>query len=121
MSRSREFLGFLGKDCEAVIDLGKSEEVSKVVVYTLSQGGSWVYPAKNVVVSYSNDGVNFTKPEQKFISRYDEARQLIVELDGAPIHTRYIKVLVENFGIIPTGMSGAGHGAWLFVDEVQVF
>ena len=121
MSRSREFLGWLGKDCEATIDLGKTEDVNKVIVYTLSQGGSWVYPAKNVVVSYSNDGVNFTKPEQKFISRYDESRQLEVDLSGAGIRARYVKVLVENFGIIPTGMSGAGNGAWLFVDEIQVF
>lgn len=124
LGRSREFLGFEGKDCEAVIDMGSPTDMSRVLVYSLAQGGSWVYPPKEVVVMYSNDGVNFTKPEsQQFVSHFPKERNLEVKLnsDGSAIKARYLKVLVKNFGIIPQGMTGAGHGAWLFVDEIQVF
>ncbi|MBK6783698.1 MAG: hypothetical protein IPG79_07995 [Saprospiraceae bacterium] len=33
---------------------------------------------------------------------------------------RFIKIRVNNFGMIPSGAQGAGHKAWLFVDEVVV-
>lgn len=121
MGRSREFMGWSGKDCEAVIDFGKAEDISKVVVYSLLNAGSWIYPPKNVTVLYSNDGVNFTQPEQKFDnSAHGETRQLIVNL-AAPIQARYIKVVAENLGLIPSGYPGAGHDAWLFIDEIQAF
>ncbi len=124
LGRSREFLGFEGKDCEAVIDMGSPTDMSRVLVHSLAQGGSWVYPPKEVVVFYSNDGVNYTKPEsQEFVSHFPKQRNLEVKLnsDGSAIKARYLKVQVKNFGIIPQGMTGAGHGAWLFVDEIQVF
>jgi hexosaminidase len=34
--------------------------------------------------------------------------------------TRYLKILVRNYGTIPSGKPGAGNGAWLFIDEVLV-
>ena len=37
----------------------------------------------------------------------------------APVRTRYLKVLVHN-RVIPAGFDGAGQGAWLFVDEIEV-
>jgi len=36
------------------------------------------------------------------------------------LDTKYLKIEVENFGNIPDGRMGAGHGAWLFVDEIIV-
>jgi hypothetical protein len=36
------------------------------------------------------------------------------------LEARFIEVMVKNFGPIPVGKPGAGHGAWLFIDEVEV-
>jgi hexosaminidase len=36
------------------------------------------------------------------------------------IKTRYLRIHVKNYGQIPSGKPGAGHQAWLFLDEVQV-
>jgi hexosaminidase len=33
---------------------------------------------------------------------------------------RYVKVVLNNFGVIPSGMPGASHKAWLFVDEIEI-
>jgi hexosaminidase len=120
LGRSREFLGFEGSDCEVVIDLQSEQNINEVIVHSLAQGGSWVYPPSKVVVSYSNDGVNFELvPDQKMLSRFPEDRTIEVKFNTS-LKARYVKVLVQNFGVIPEGMTGAGHGAWLFVDEIEV-
>jgi hexosaminidase len=36
------------------------------------------------------------------------------------INTRYLRILIKNFGKIPAGNPGAGTPAWLFVDEIEV-
>jgi hexosaminidase len=33
---------------------------------------------------------------------------------------KYLKVMIENAGIIPAGNPGADSKAWLFVDEISV-
>lgn len=35
-------------------------------------------------------------------------------------NTNYLKVIIENAGIIPAGNPGADSKAWLFVDEIGV-
>ena len=119
LGRSREFLGFEGKDCEATIDLLSEQKIEQVVVHSLAQGGSWVYPPSKVDVFYSNDGETFqAAPDQQLINHFPDGRSIEVNIPGG-VRTRYLKVIVHNFGIIPDGMAGAGHGAWLFVDEIE--
>ena len=60
LAKSREFLGFSGTDCEAVIDLGKEEKVSNVIVHCLREPGSWIYRPLTVEVFISSNGTDFT-------------------------------------------------------------
>jgi len=39
---------------------------------------------------------------------------------NAPINVRYIKVEVENYGIVPEWHMGAGGTSWLFLDEITI-
>jgi hexosaminidase len=34
--------------------------------------------------------------------------------------TRYVKVVVRNWGDIPGGNPGEGNKAWLFVNEIEI-
>ena len=34
--------------------------------------------------------------------------------------TKKLHVIVKNYGVIPDGLQGAGHKAWLFVDELII-
>ncbi len=43
-----------------------------------------------------------------------------VGVSFAPVKTRYVRVLVKNYGKIPDGNPGAGNNAWLFVDEIEI-
>ena len=71
----------------------------------------------------SNDGLNFTTPPDE-ISTTEGSNNITTKITFSPtkrnIKARFIKVIAENYGVIPTGNSGAGTNAWLFVDEIEV-
>ena len=43
-----------------------------------------------------------------------------VYLDFNKIDTRFIKIVIPNYGIIPEGKQGAGNKAWTFIDEIII-
>ena len=43
-----------------------------------------------------------------------------MKVEFAEKNSRYIKVVVKNWGDIPAGNAGAGNKAWLFVDEIEI-
>ncbi len=60
LAKSKQFLGFSGADCEAIIDLGKEEKISTVVVHCLRETGSWIWQPQTVEVFVSKNGTDFT-------------------------------------------------------------
>ncbi len=125
LSKGNEFLGFLGKDLDATIDLGAVMDIKKVTLHTLEQNGSWIYlPSKvEVIYMYSIDtGKNaLLGPPDKMLSVDVQQGKNIskVEIPGEQ-QCRYIRVVAKNYGIIPSGNPGAGNAAWLFADEIEV-
>ena len=118
-SKSNEFLGFSGKDCEAIIDLGKPIEIKEVNAYILEETQGWIYRPKSIDVFVSDDGVNFQSAgKADMFAEIYPLRKAGVSFQ--PLQTRFVKVLIKNYGVIPAGNPGGGHGAWLFVDEVEV-
>jgi len=120
LARSTEILGFEGPDCEAALDLGSSQTINNVIVHSLSSGGSWVYPPKYVEVFISQDGQSYTSAGKSDKFETTNGLNGIIKVSFEPVATRYIKILVKNLGVIPSGLSGAGNRAWLFVDELEV-
>ena len=124
LAKSNEFLGFLGTDLDATIDLGTITNVSKIVIHTLDQNGSWIYLPKEIEVSFipyidTTVIANHTPVETIMLKVKDENNLQIINLPEAKT-CRYIRVLVKNFGMIPSGKPGAGNPAWLFVEEIEV-
>jgi hexosaminidase len=120
LARSTELLGFLGTDCEAVIDLGRTEIISTVTVHSLKELNSWIWPPKYAEVFSSADGQNFTSLKRSEDFKITNGSNGIIKIAFAPVTTRYIKVLVKNNGEIPPGNPGAGYQGWLFADEIEV-
>ncbi len=121
LSQSKEWLGFLGKDLEAVIDLGKEEKINIIRINVLKQENSWIYLPAFVEFFISGDGTNFTSvgkltPDTNGV--WKDERRLEQKTNNSS--ARYIKVLAKNYGIIPTGKPGAGTAAWVFADEIEV-
>ncbi|MBK9570090.1 MAG: discoidin domain-containing protein [Chitinophagaceae bacterium] len=121
-ARSKEFIGFSGADCEALIDLGSSQSINMVVVNLLRRNSSWIWRPQTAEVFGSGDGQNWhsLKLTDDFEERKDGTGKGKMTLSFPATVTRYIKVLVTNWGTIPEGSPGAGNKAWLFVDEIEV-
>jgi len=120
MSRGKEFLGWSGDDCEAIIDLGGSESIRNVVVHSISAGGSRVLPPLFAEVFTSQDGKTFTSAGKSNQFKTSSASNGVFDISFSTVTARFVKVLVKNVGIIPEGKTGAGNKAWLFVDEIEI-
>jgi hexosaminidase len=115
-----DWMGFIGDDLEATIDLGKKESFSSVKLHTLDQNGSWIYQPKYVEVLVSQDGKNWSSAGRttEFVK---EALTMGWMTVNFPVKSaRYIKVIAKNNGVIAEGKPGGGNKAWVFASEIQV-
>ena len=118
-NHGRSWLGFSGKDVIATIDFGTKMEFSTIQFSTLDRKGSWIYLPKSVKVLISDNGKDFK--EIKTISSSEiEKSNGIMKIDLQKQQAKYLKLVIENLGIIPDGQAGAGNKAWLFIDEISV-
>jgi len=115
-----DWLGWIGDDLDATIDLGKVTSFDSLRMHTLDQSGSWVYLPSSVTVWTSMDGRKYTQAgtSSAFVRDTLTMGWITVPLTGKG---RYIHVVAKNFGTIPDGMAGAGNKAWLFADELQLY
>jgi hexosaminidase len=125
LAKSNEFLGFLGTDLDAIIDLKTITDINKITLHVFDQTGSWIYLPQQVEITYIPD-VDYTEEQLKSFPKEikiidpikDKGLKTIVI--ASKQQCRYISVLVKNFGTIPQGNPGAGNPAWLFADEIEV-
>lgn len=115
----KTWLGFQGKDVNAVIDLGQKTKFSEVYFNTLDNKGSWIHLAKSAQIFISDDNQKFKMIKETGKEEILNAKGK-VKLGVGNQNARYIKVKIENAGIIPAGNPGADSKAWLFVDEIGV-
>lgn len=114
-----EWLGFDGVDAIGVLDFGKSTEINNVNFRFFKGEGQWIYLPKSIEVFGSEDGKTFTS--LKRITEIATSSKIAsINIDFNNNQTRYLKFIATNYGMIPEGSQGAGHKAWLFVDEVVV-
>ncbi len=122
MARSREFLGFSGYNCEAIIDLDSMQSIKKVTIHSLRQSGSWIWQPLTMEVFVSVNGTDFTSVglTDDFIVKKAGLETGKMTVEFAERKMRYVKVIATNWGEIPGGNPGAGKKAWLFIDEIEV-
>ena len=112
-----EWLGFDGKNLEAIIDLQKAEKLESLAFRFFKGEGQWIYLPKAIRIFASDDGTTFKKVgEQTKITSDKKVAEVTVQLEK--FEKQYLKIVVDNFGTIPEGAQGAGNKAWLFVDEI---
>jgi hexosaminidase len=117
---SDEWLGWSGGDMEAVIDLGKEEQITNVNVHVLDQKRSQIYSPSYLEAFSSVDGINFTSLGKTTEGVPQSSNMAMMNIQFSSVTTRYIKVIAKNYGKIPEGQPGAGGAAWLFCDEIGV-
>ncbi len=114
-----EWLGFWGDDVQIDIDLGASQKLQKAIFRFFNGEGQWIYLPKSISISGSQDGQQFERLSQSdSINSTEKIAELSLPLND--ISVRYLKIEVQNFGIIPEGKQGADNDAWLFIDEIVI-
>ena len=114
-----EWLGWEGENIEVKLDLGSFTEIKEMTLRFFNSPDQLIYLPKGIKIEFSKDNQTFVPiTEFKDITATKE-KVLDVTL-GLPTSVQYIKVIVENYGMIPTGKEGAGNKAWLFLDEIIV-
>ncbi len=120
-ARSKEFIGFSGEDCEAIIDLGKSTPVMNIVVHFLNRPSSWIYRPSAIEVFRSVDGKEWHSLKiSDDIENKQGSEKASMKLEFEKANARYIKLNIANWGEIPQGNPGAGKKSWLFLDEIEI-
>jgi hypothetical protein len=120
---SEPWQGYEGVDFEAVIDLGRSLNLSTVSTRFLQDTNSWIFFPKEIIYSISKDGENYTKIFETMIktdadNHPTEIRNVECHLNGNT--ARYVKVFARSFGPCPPWHLAPGGKTWIFVDEIDV-
>ena len=121
-----DWLGFEGNDMDATIELAVPTDIAIVKVGLCHEPNSWVMWPKSVFVSFSKDGKEFTDWQWAELPAFDlpdpmqgfgriEARARVNAKQA-----KFIRVKVENYGVLPEWHPYAGQKAWIMVDEVTI-
>lgn len=114
-----EWLGFEGKDVRISLDWEKPQKISKVTLRFFKGEGQWIYlPRMAEMKILSKNGILLKKVSNKDIQAESKIATIVFEVDAQEVST--LQFLIQNYGVIPNGAQGAGHGAWLFIDEIVV-
>ena len=113
----KTWLGFHGKDVVATIDFGHKTQFSEVYFNTLDNKGSWIHLAKSAQVFVSDDNKDF-KLIKEIGKNEIKSSNGNIKLNVGNQNSKYVRIKIENAGIIPAGNPGADSKAWLFVDEI---
>jgi hexosaminidase len=115
----KEWLGFWGDDVEITLDFPEATEINMVTLRFYDANGQWLYSPKQVTIT--------SKPiEGKSVScmrvlRSKEGQSIVeISLPFDNVKTNALIISVPNYGVIPTGLQGAGNKAWTFIDEIII-
>ena len=115
------WVGWWGPDVEVVVDLGARIPASDVSIRFLQNSRSWILLPRQVELSASNDGVQWTGPVVETLAVPASQDGVIVRRVAHEMPpARYLRMVARNAGRLPAGHPGAGEPSWLFADEIVV-
>ena len=116
------WLGFQGRELDAVIDLGVARPITRIGLDCLQNQQPWIFYPRSVVFSVSTDGESWEdagRLESEVEPSPDaEVRVFGVDVDAGPV--RFIRVVAHGVDPLPEWHAGAGNPGWVFVDEIIV-
>lgn len=122
--RTGSWQGYEGVDMEAVVDLGKKQDIKRLILGCLRDQNSWIFLPTSVTFWISDDGKNFEE-----VKTVKTAAIPVEMLEGSEVKdyeaevnqsARYVKVVAKNRGDVPYWHKGAGGKCWVFVDELVI-
>ena len=121
--RTGRWLGFAGNDCELLIDLQQSTQVSTVSLSTCVEKGDWIFDARGFSIAVSKNGDDYTEvyhEQRPAMEESDENHIYTHTITFTPVEARYVKVKVMTEHSIPAWHGARGYSGFLFIDEIEV-
>ena len=121
-----DWLGFQGVDMDATIELAVPTDISMVKVGICHRPQDWVVWPKSVMLCFSADGNEFTEWQMAELPVFDrpDKMQGFGRIEArARVNAKqmkFVRVKVENQGVLPEWHPNAGEKSWIMVDEVVV-
>ncbi len=117
------WLGFIGGDVTAVIDLGAPTEIQHVAINANISMDNWIMGCKGLEVAVSDDNETFRPVSSMIFPDETDLHKNDIETYEAsfnPVEARYVKVTARPFAALPKGHDGAGKAPYLFIDEISI-
>lgn len=111
----KDWLGFRS-DAEATIELPQKTEVSNLKINFVSAVTSWIHLPKSIKIKFPETGKTYEVKAEEIKSTNG-----IVNFNFPKTSATKVVVEVENAGIIPDELDGAGNTSWLFIDEISLY
>lgn len=108
----KEWLGFWGDDLEITIDLGEETEINSIKTRFHNARGQWIYSPREIQIEFDNHEETITIP--------DSQDNLVNISSNKSVKTKFIKLKIPSYGLIPNGKQGSGNKAWTFIDEIII-
>jgi len=121
--RAAEWLGFMGTDLEAVVDLGAPLKIRRLGLHCLQSTRVGVFLPKQVEFAVSQDGKQFRvvkKIETKPPTGHVPTQTQTLASDGLDAEGRYMRVRAAHLGPLPEWVVRGSVPAWLFASEIVV-
>lgn len=111
-----EWLGWL-QGVTITVDLGRVQKIERIAIGAWNEHHSWIHLPQEVEFSTGRNDQRFTRFG---IGKAKDTGGRNVYSTAGKAKARYVKITVRTIDKIPDGRPGAGHAAWLFLDEVEV-
>ena len=111
----KDWLGFRS-DAEAKIEFQQKTEFSNLKINFVSAVTSWIHLPKSIRIKFPETGKTYEIKTEEIKSTNG-----IVNFNFPKTTATKVVVEVENAGIIPDGLDGAGNISWLFIDEISFY
>ncbi|WP_341216130.1 sulfatase-like hydrolase/transferase [uncultured Wocania sp.] len=119
---SGQWIGQEGNDLEFILDLNEIKPISEITIGYLHNPSNWVFCPKLFDVSFSNDGISFSKTIQSKSSTKINTKHNFT--DALTIQTKqkaqFIKVKIKGIKNISKEHEGVGNPGWIFIDEIII-
>ena len=121
--KNGDWAGWHRKPFEAVIDMGGKCAYSTVSISALIEKGDFIFNPLCLCVAVSEDGTTYTevaKAEYPIESKADPNGIKEYSVSFPETSARFVKVFAKTLEALPEWHPGAGHGGFLFIDEIVV-
>lgn len=121
--RTGRWIGFVGNDCDVVIDLGAEQAINEVGFNCCVFQCDGVVDAAGVEIYGSTDGENFSLLAEESYPEINKAQEFdtphhAIKIDNKT--TRFLNVIIKTHKSLPAWHAFAGAPAFVFVDEITV-